>query len=85
MFRQLTNHQPEAWGTTDVPSSKTNANNALETKNLEGSTVLTKAPDAGAFTNDIVTEALALLDAKGVDTKGAGYAPITVTINPGGA
>lgn len=58
---------------------------ALETKNLEGSTVLTKAPDAGAFTNDIVTEALALLDAKGVDTKGAGYAPITVTLNPGGA
>ncbi|MFM8954794.1 MAG: ABC transporter substrate-binding protein, partial [Actinomycetota bacterium] len=30
-------------------------------KNLEGGTVLTKAPDAGAYTNDIVTAALAML------------------------
>ena len=58
---------------------------AQETKNLEGSTVLTAAPDADAYTNDIVTEALALLDGLGVDTKGEGFAPIEVTLTEGGA
>ncbi|MGA0879099.1 MAG: ABC transporter substrate-binding protein, partial [Ilumatobacteraceae bacterium] len=56
-----------------------------ETKNLEGSTVLTKAPDAEAYTNDIVTAALAILEALGVDVKGEGFAPIEVTLNEGGA
>ena len=58
---------------------------AQETKNLEGSTVLSAAPDAEAYTNDIITEALALLDELGIDTKGEGYAPIEVTLNKGGA
>jgi len=58
---------------------------AQETKNLEGSTVLTAAPDAEAYTNDIVTEALALLEGLGVDTKGEGFAPIEVTLNEAGA
>ena len=53
-------------------------------KNLEGGTVLTKAPDAGAYTNDIVTAALALLNAKGVDTTGSAYMPETVTLTEGG-
>jgi NitT/TauT family transport system substrate-binding protein len=55
-----------------------------ETKNLEGTTVLSKAPDAEAYTNDIVTEALALLEGLGVDVNGASYAPIEVTLNAGG-
>jgi NitT/TauT family transport system substrate-binding protein len=58
---------------------------AQETKNLEGSTVLTKAPDADAFTNDIVTEAHAILEGLGVDINGADFAPIEVTLNPGGS
>lgn len=57
---------------------------SLEAKNLEGGTVLTKAPDAEAHTNDIVTAALALLADMGVDTTGSAYAPITVTLNEGG-
>jgi len=56
-----------------------------ETKNLEGSTVLTAAPDADSYTNDIVNEALAILDGLGVDTKGSGYSPITVELQEGGA
>ena len=55
-----------------------------ETKNLEGGTVLTKAPDAEAYTNDIVTKALEILAGLGVDTSGSSYAPITVTLNEGG-
>jgi NitT/TauT family transport system substrate-binding protein len=58
---------------------------AEQTKNADGKTVLTKAPDALAYTNDYVTKALADLKAAGVDTIGAGYKPITVTLNPGGA
>ncbi|NQV96585.1 MAG: ABC transporter substrate-binding protein [Acidimicrobiaceae bacterium] len=57
---------------------------SLEAKNLEGGTVLTKAPDAEAHTNDIVTAALALLAGMGVDTNGAAYAPETVTLLEGG-
>ena len=53
-------------------------------KNLEGGTVLTKAPDAAAHTNDIVTAALALLTAKGIDINGAAFAPLTVTLTEGG-
>jgi NitT/TauT family transport system substrate-binding protein len=57
---------------------------AMGTKNLEGSTVLTAAPTDGSYTNDIVTEALALLAELGVDTTGDSFAPITVTLNEGG-
>ena len=63
---------PDGAGVIDQAAWDRTATIALETKNLEGSTVLTAAPDAEAFTNDIVTEALALLEAKGVDTTGDG-------------
>ncbi|MGB3737455.1 MAG: ABC transporter substrate-binding protein [Ilumatobacter sp.] len=52
------------------------------TPNLDGATVLTEDPGDGAFTNDIVTEAVALLG--DVDLQGSGYAPIDVTLNEGG-
>ncbi len=56
-----------------------------ETKNQDGATVLTKAPDATASTNDYVTKALALVKADGVDAMGAGFKPLTVTLEEGGA
>jgi NitT/TauT family transport system substrate-binding protein len=58
---------------------------ASGTKNLDGATVLTKAPDTEAWTNDIVNEALKQLTADGVDINGSSYAPITVTLTEGGA
>ena len=58
---------------------------AQTTPNLEGATVLTAPPDAGAYTNDIVTEALANLQDLGVDTTGDSYQPTDVTLNEGGA
>ena len=72
-------------GMIDVAAWDRTAKLAQETKNTDGATVLTKAPDAGAYTNDIVTAALALVDAKGIDTKGAGYKPTDVTPTAGGA
>jgi NitT/TauT family transport system substrate-binding protein len=58
---------------------------ASGTKNLDGKTVLTKAPDATSWTNDIVGEAIKQLEAEGVDVKGSSYAPTTVTLEEGGA
>jgi NitT/TauT family transport system substrate-binding protein len=58
---------------------------AMDTPNLEGTTVLTAAPTEGAFTNDIVTEALANLDELGIDTTGESFSPIQVTLEEGGA
>jgi len=72
-------------GMIDAAAWDRSAKLAQETKNLEGSTVLTAAPDAEAYTNDIVTAALAILDGLGVDTKGSSFDPIDVTLNEAGA
>jgi NitT/TauT family transport system substrate-binding protein len=58
---------------------------AKEAKNAEGATVLTKDPDASAFSNDYVTKALAEWKGAGVDVDGKSFAPATVTLNEGGA
>ena len=71
-------------GMIDAAAWERTASLSQTAKNLEGGTVLTKAPDAGAYTNDIVTAALALLNAKGVDTTGSAYMPETVTLTEGG-
>jgi NitT/TauT family transport system substrate-binding protein len=58
---------------------------ALGAKNADGATVLTRQPDAEAYTNEYVTRALDLLKGEGVDVVGASYTPQEVTLNPGGA
>ncbi|AZI59294.1 ABC transporter substrate-binding protein [Nakamurella antarctica] len=57
---------------------------AMSAKNLEGSTVITKAPEGLAYTNDYVMKALDALKAEGIDVTGESYKPITVTLNEGG-
>jgi NitT/TauT family transport system substrate-binding protein len=58
---------------------------ALQARNADGATVLTKEPDPQAFTNEYVTKALDTLRGEGVDVVGANYQPKQVTLNPGGA
>jgi NitT/TauT family transport system substrate-binding protein len=58
---------------------------AGSTKNQAGDTVLTKAPEGLAYTNDYAQKALAALKKAGDDTTGANFKPITVTLNAGGA
>ena len=58
---------------------------AQGTKNAEGKTVLTKAPEGEAYTNEYVEKALANLKASGTDTVGAAYAPTKVALKKGGA
>jgi NitT/TauT family transport system substrate-binding protein len=57
---------------------------ASETKNAEGATVLTKAVEGQAFTNDFVTKSHEAWTKAGVDVKGAGYKPGTIVLNEGG-
>jgi NitT/TauT family transport system substrate-binding protein len=52
--------------------------------NADGQTVLTRDPDAEAHTNTYVERAIEGLKAEGVDVTGEGYAPMQVTLNPGG-
>ena len=58
---------------------------AMDTPNLEGTTVLTAAPTDGAYTNDIVSLALTDLNEMGIETTGEGFTPIDVTLEEGGA
>jgi NitT/TauT family transport system substrate-binding protein len=57
---------------------------ASNTPNLDGATVLTEPVDAEAFTNEIVDEALAELEAEGVDIHGNGWKRIEVEVTAGG-
>ena len=75
---------PDGVGVINEAAWDRTAQIAQETPNLEGATVITAPPDAEAFTNDIVNEALAALEELGVDTTGDSYAPIDVTLEEGG-
>ena len=57
---------------------------AQTTPNLEGATVLTAPPTEGAFTNEIVEAAWALLADSGIDLLGEGFTAMDVTLNEGG-
>ena len=55
------------------------------TKNQTGDTVLTKAPEGLAFTNDYINQAIEQAKAAGIDVTGSSFQPATVTLNEGGA
>lgn len=67
---------PELWAQTVSVS--------LNTKNLEGATIITAEPPATAYTNQYAEAANAALTAEGLNTTGDAYAPIEVTLNEGG-
>jgi NitT/TauT family transport system substrate-binding protein len=72
-------------GVIDQAAWDRTAKIASETKNLDGKTVLTKAPDTNSYTNDIVNEAIKQLKDAKVDVTGSSYKPATVTLTEGGA
>jgi NitT/TauT family transport system substrate-binding protein len=57
---------------------------ALNTKNETGATIISEEPPASAYTNEYVEQALAELEDEDVDTIGADYEPIEVTLEEGG-
>jgi NitT/TauT family transport system substrate-binding protein len=68
--------EPELWAQAVSVS--------LNTKNLEGATIITAEPPATAYTNQYAEAANAALTAEGLNTTGDAYAPIEVTLNEGG-
>lgn len=58
---------------------------AKETENETGATIISEDPPATAYSNEYVEKALAELADEGVDTSGADYQPIEVTLQEGGA
>jgi NitT/TauT family transport system substrate-binding protein len=75
---------PQGAGFIDPAAWAQTVQVAMVTKNADGKTVLTKAPDPTAYTNDYVTKALTALRAEGVDVNGSSFTPLTVTLQPGG-
>ena len=75
---------PNGIGIVDQAAWDQTVDIALKTKNAEGTTVLTKQPEGLAYTNDYVQKALDKLAAQNVDVTGAGFKPVTVTLNAGG-
>lgn len=58
---------------------------SINTPNLEGATVITEVPPADSYTNQFAEAANAALQAKGLNTTGDGFSPITVELKEGGA
>jgi NitT/TauT family transport system substrate-binding protein len=75
---------PAGVGVIDQALWDQTVNVALNTKNLEGATIITAAPPAEAFTNQYADAANAALEAEGLNTTGDAFAPIDVTLNEGG-
>ena len=71
-------------GTIDEDAWKQTVDIAMGTKNETGATVISAEPPASAHTNEYVEKALAELKDEGVDTEGADFTPIDVTLKAGG-
>ena len=76
---------PQGIGMVDKTAWDRTVNIAQHTKNADGDTVLTAAPTGEAYTNEFTEKALQNLKDMGLDTTGADFKPITVTLNPGGS
>jgi NitT/TauT family transport system substrate-binding protein len=76
---------PNGIGMVDKTAWDQTVKVASQTKNADGDTVLSKPPEGLAYTNDYAQKALAALKQENVDTTGADFKPITVTLKPGGA
>jgi NitT/TauT family transport system substrate-binding protein len=76
---------PDGIGMVDKSAWDRTVNIAQHTKNADGDTVLKAAPTGEAYTNEFTQQALQNLQDMGLDTTGADFRPITVTLNPGGS
>jgi NitT/TauT family transport system substrate-binding protein len=76
---------PNGIGIVDKSAWDQTVQIAQSTKNADGDTVLSKAPEGLAYTNDYAQKADAALKEEGVDTTGQDFKPITVELKAGGA
>ncbi|MBG0562935.1 ABC transporter substrate-binding protein [Actinoplanes sp. NEAU-A11] len=71
-------------GVIDEAAWKQTVDLSQTTKNQTGDTVLTKAPEGLAYTNDYINQAIEQAKAAGVDVTGSSFQPATVTLEEGG-
>lgn len=76
---------PDGVGHIDTAAWDRTVKIALDTPNADGAKIITKDPGEAAYTNEIVDAALAELKTEGVDTTGAGFTPLEVTLTEGGS
>ncbi|HEY0001619.1 MAG TPA: ABC transporter substrate-binding protein [Actinoplanes sp.] len=76
---------PAGIGVIDEAAWKQTVDLSLTTKNQTGNTVLKKAPEGLAYTNDYINQAITAVKGAGVDVNGASFQPQTVTLEAGGA
>ncbi len=76
---------PKGAGIIDPALWKQTLDIAQQTKGIDGKTILTKAPSEKTSNMTYMEAALAELKKDKVDVEGAGFKPITVTLNEGGA
>jgi NitT/TauT family transport system substrate-binding protein len=76
---------PMGVGVMDPEKMTQTVDIAMNTKNLEGSTVITSGqPAEGAYTDTYAKAADAALESEGLNVTGDAFAPIDVTLNEGG-
>ena len=75
---------PKGAGIIDPALWKQTIDIAQSTKGIDGKTILTKAPDAKTSNMTYMQAALDELKKDKVDVEGAGFKPITVTLNENG-
>ncbi|WIM93921.1 ABC transporter substrate-binding protein [Actinoplanes oblitus] len=76
---------PAGIGVIDEAAWKRTVDISMTTRNQTGDTVLTKAPEGLAYTNDYIEQAIEQARAGGVDVTGSAFRPATVTLSAGGA
>jgi NitT/TauT family transport system substrate-binding protein len=76
---------PSGIGLVDEAAWNQTVEIASSTKNQDGDTVLTQAPEGLAYTNEYAQKALDALKADGVDITGDGFEPTEVELKEGGA
>jgi NitT/TauT family transport system substrate-binding protein len=75
---------PNGIGIVDKSAWDQTVQIAEHTKNAEGDTVLTKAPEGLAYTNQYAQKAVDALKKEGLDVTGESFKPIDVTLKAGG-
>jgi NitT/TauT family transport system substrate-binding protein len=76
---------PGGIGVVNESDWKQTVDISLTTKNQTGDTVLKKAPEGLAYTNDYINQAITQAKAAGIDVNGTAFKPLTVTLEAGGA
>jgi NitT/TauT family transport system substrate-binding protein len=76
---------PNGIGIVDEAAWNQTVEIASSTKNQDGDTVLTQAPEGLAYTNEYAQKALDALKADGVDVTGESFEPTEVELKEGGA